>query len=127
MEDIKHGLKSSEKIKLTLSGLLAGFINGLLGSGGGVLVVLYLTIIAKIDQKKAQATAIAVILPLAILSSIIYSRDGYVQWPLLWKVSLGGIAGAILGAFLLNKIKGKLLKKLFGVFLVIAGLRMLLW
>jgi uncharacterized membrane protein YfcA len=45
MEDIKHGLKSNEKVKLTLTGLLAGFINGLLGSGGGVLVVLYLTII----------------------------------------------------------------------------------
>lgn len=126
MGDFEH-LKKGEKIKLTLTGLLAGFINGLLGSGGGVLVVLYLTIMAGIGQKKAQATAIAVILPLAVLSSIIYARGGHVQWPVLWKVSLGGIAGAILGAFLLNKMKGNLLKKMFGVFLVIAGLRMLFW
>jgi uncharacterized membrane protein YfcA len=124
MGDNEH-LNKSEKVKLTIAGLLAGFINGLLGSGGGVVVVLYLTIMAGITQKKAQATAIAVILPLAILSSIIYSKDGFVQWPLLWKVSLGGIAGAMFGAFLLNKMKGDLLKKLFGFFLVFAGLRML--
>ncbi|MDD4297778.1 MAG: sulfite exporter TauE/SafE family protein [Ruminiclostridium sp.] len=124
MGDTEQGLKN-EKIKLTAIGLFAGFINGLLGSGGGVLVVLYLTIIAGIAQKKAQATAIAVILPLTILSSVIYAKDGYVYWPVLWKVALGGIAGAIFGACLLNKIKGKFSKKLFGIFLIIAGLRML--
>jgi hypothetical protein len=124
MGDIEQGLKN-EKIKLTITGLLAGFINGLLGSGGGVLVVLYLTIIAGIAQKKSQATAIAVILPLTILSSVIYAKDGYVDWPVLWKVALGGIAGAIFGACLLNKIKGKFSKKLFAIFLFLAGLRML--
>ncbi len=126
MEDFEHRLKKGEKIKLAIAGITAGFVNGLAGSGGGVLVVLYLTIYAKVEQKKAQATAIAVILPLTILSSVIYAWDGYVMWPILWKVSLGGIAGAIVGAFVLNKIKGKLSKKLFGIFLIFAGLRMLL-
>jgi hypothetical protein len=112
------------KIKMGAAGILAGFINGLLGSGGGVLVVLFLTIFAKVGRKNSQATAIAVILPLAILSSIIYARGGFVAWPHLWKVSAGGITGAILGAVLLNKLKPKFLKKLFGVFLVIAGVRM---
>lgn len=126
MENHGHGLKPVGKIKMTTAGVLAGFINGLLGSGGGVLIVLYLTILEKTDQKKSQATAIAVILPLTVLSSIIYAKDGFVNWQVLWKVSLGGIAGAIIGAVLLNRIKGKLLKRIFGVFLVIAGLRMIL-
>lgn len=107
-----------------VAGLLAGFINGLLGSGGGVLIVLYLTIMAKTGRKNAQATAIAVILPMAILSSIIYARGGYVAWSHLWKVSAGGVAGAILGAVLLNQLQPKFLKKLFGIFLIIAGIRM---
>jgi len=124
MGDIEQRLKN-EKVKLSITGLLVGFINGLLGSGGGVLVVLYLTIVAGIAQKKAQATAIAVILPLTILSSVIYAIDGCVDWPVLWKVVVGGIAGAVFGAFLLNKIKGKFSKKLFGIFLILAGLRML--
>jgi len=98
----------------------------LLGSGGGVLIVLYLTLLKKNEQKNAQATAIAVILPLTILSSIIYTTGGYVEWSPLWKVSLGGIAGAILGAVLLNKLKSRFLKKIFGIFLIIAGIRMLL-
>jgi len=125
MDNIKQQLTAADKLKMGTAGILAGFVNGLLGSGGGVLIVLYLTIIAKIERKNAQATAIAVILPLTVLSSIIYARRGYVDWPLLWKVSIGGIAGAVLGAFLLNKLKSKLLKKLFGIFLVIAGIRML--
>lgn len=112
------------KIKMGAAGILAGFINGLLGSGGGVLVVLYLTIFAKVGRKNSQATAIAVILPLAILSSVIYAKGGFVEWAHLWKVSVGGVAGAVLGAVLLNKLKPKFIKKLFGVFLVIAGVRM---
>lgn len=126
MANHEQGIKPPGKIKMGIAGILAGFINGLLGSGGGVLIVLYLTIIAKVERKNAQATAIAVILPLTILSSIIYAMRGYVDWSPLWKVSIGGIAGALLGAFLLNKLKSKLLKKLFGVFLVIAGIRMFL-
>lgn len=123
MDDHQPG--TTGKIKMGAAGLLAGFINGLLGSGGGVLIVLYLTMIAKIGRKNAQATAIAVILPLAILSSIIYARGGYVAWSHLWKVSVGGIAGALLGAVLLNRLRPGILKKLFGIFLIIAGIRML--
>lgn len=119
-----HQPETTGKVKMGAAGLLAGFINGLLGSGGGVLIVLYLTILAKVGRKNAQATAIAVILPMAILSSIIYARGGYVAWPQLWKVSAGGVAGAILGAVLLNRLQPKFLKKLFGIFLVIAGIRM---
>ncbi len=126
MGDTEQGLVNKQNLKVGLAGLLSGFVNGLLGSGGGVLIVLYLTIIAKEERKKAQATAIAIILPLTILSSIFYVKSGFVNWSLLLKVSLGGIAGAILGAVLLNKLKPKLLKKLFGIFLVIAGIRMLL-
>lgn len=126
MGDIEQGISYKQKLKFALAGFLAGLVNGLLGSGGGILIVLYLTIIAKEERKKAQATAIAIILPLTILSSVIYFKSGFVDWSLLWKVSLGGVAGAILGAVLLNKLRPKLIKKLFGVFLVIAGIRMLL-
>lgn len=124
MANHEQGHDVTGKIKMGVAGILAGFINGLLGSGGGVLIVLYLTIFARVGRKNSQATAIAVILPLAILSSVIYAKGGYVAWSHLWKVSVGGVAGAILGAILLNKLNPKFLKKLFGVFLVIAGVRM---
>jgi hypothetical protein len=124
MANHKQGNDVKGKVKMGAAGILAGFINGLLGSGGGVLIVLYLTIFAKTGRKDSQATAIAVILPLAVLSSIIYARGGYVAWSHLWKVSVGGVAGAILGAVLLNRLKPKFIKKLFAVFLVIAGVRM---
>ena len=114
----------TDKVKMGVAGILAGFVNGLLGSGGGVLIVLYLTMIAKVGRKNSQATAIAIILPLAVLSSVFYARGGYIVWSHLWKVSAGGVVGAILGAVLLNKLKPIFLKKLFGVFLVIAGVRM---
>ena len=53
-------------------GLIIGFINGFFGGGGGMVVVPLLTKHYKLEQKEAQATAIAVMLPICIASAIIY-------------------------------------------------------
>ena len=80
MANHEQGHDVTDKVKMGVAGILAGFVNGLLGSGGGVLIVLYLTMIAKVGRKNAQATAIAIILPLAVLSSVFYARGGYIVW-----------------------------------------------
>ena len=59
-------------LKIISIGLITGLINGLFGSGGGTIIVPTMIFLLGIDDHKAHATAIAVILPLTIISTIIY-------------------------------------------------------
>ena len=110
--------------KLIAIGLITGICNGLFGSGGGTILVPSMVFILGMEEHKAHATAIMVILPLAILSTIIYYRNSYVEWDTTFKIISGGIIGSFLGARLLNKISSSALRKIFGVFMIIAAIRM---
>lgn len=112
--------------KIIIIGFLAGLINGLFGAGGGTLVVLYLTSFLKIDQHKAQATAICVILPLSLISSLMYYNNGFTSIDSAIRVAVGGIFGSYIGSSSLNKIPENYLRKFFGIFIIIAAIRMVL-
>lgn len=114
----------AETIKLTAIGLVTGILNGLFGSGGGTIVVPALNIVMKAEVHKSHATSIAVILPLTIVSATIYVLSGITDWPLTIRVGTGSIVGGLIGALLLNKIKSGLLKKIFGIFMIAASVRM---
>ncbi|WP_026487485.1 sulfite exporter TauE/SafE family protein [Caldanaerobius polysaccharolyticus] len=105
-------------------GFITGILNGLFGSGGGTIVVPALVFLFLIEDHKAHASAIAVILPLTIISSFIYIEKGVYDIPLTIKVGLGTVLGGYIGARLLNKLSSSLLKKIFGAFMIIAALRM---
>ena len=103
---------------------LGGFINGFLGGGGGVVVVALLLSVLKLNQKYAQATALLVILPLTIVSAIVYLIKGSVDWtPTLW-VTLGVVVGGILGALLLSRLKSSVAKIIFALVLIAGGVKM---
>lgn len=110
--------------KLIAIGLVTGICNGLFGSGGGTVLVPSMVFILGIEEHKAHATAIMVILPLAVLSTLIYYKNSYVDWNTTFKIVLGGIAGSFIGARLLNKIPDSVLRKIFGIFMIIAAIRM---
>ncbi len=114
-----------KKLFLYILGLVTGIINGLFGSGGGMIVVPLLEK-AEIEPHKAHATSIAIILPLSIVTTILYLNSGNFQFSDALKFIPGGIAGAILGCLILRKIPTKLLKRVFGALMIFAGVRMLL-
>ncbi len=120
-------MNNKQKALLILFGGVTGLINGFFGGGGGMIVVPVMTIIMKIQPKVAHATAIAVILPVSVISAITYFLSGVSSdlWSPLISVGLGVIGGGVLGALLLKKINNKLLIKLFAVVMLIAGLKML--
>lgn len=107
-------------------GIITGFANGLFGSGGGTVVVPCMERFLKVDTHKAHATAIAIILPLSIISAFIYLKNVDVQWKDIFAISIGGMIGGFLGARYLNKIPAKLLHKIFGAFMIAAAVKMLL-
>lgn len=111
-------------IKSSMIGLLSGFVNGLFGSGGGIIVVPGLVFILGLAQHKAHATALMIILPLSILSSIVYFNNHLIDFSTTIKVSIGATIGSYIGAKTLNKIPNKWLRKIFGIFMIIAAIRM---
>lgn len=113
------------KKRISIYGILIGTINILLGSCGGILAVQSLKQ-NSLTQNKAHATSIAVILPLSIASAIIYLKNNRINLIESSVYIVPGLIGAALGSIILPKINGNLLKKVFSVFIIYAGVRMLL-
>jgi uncharacterized membrane protein YfcA len=113
-------------IKKVGIGVVTGVLNGLFGSGGGTVAVPAMEKFLGIEDKKAHATAIAVILPLSVVSLFIYGRSVSVDFKTVAAVSIGGVFGGYVGAVFLNKISGKWLHIIFGGFMIAAAMRMIL-
>ena len=108
------------------AGFGAGIVNGLLGTGGGILLLLVLRRYA--DTRDAFASALLCILPLSALSLILHLHDGSLSLDLLRSDALpyllGAIPGGYLGAYLLDRIKPSLLQLIFAALLLFSGWRM---
>lgn len=116
----------SKYIKFIIIGIATGIANGLFGSGGGTIAVPAMVLLLKEEEHKAHATAIAIILPLSIVSALLYLSNNFVNWELTVKVMLGGIIGGYIGAKLLNICPSHILRKVFAVFMIAAAIRMIL-
>ena len=106
-------------------GFLIGLINSLLGACGGILTVAALKK-EGLEQRKAHANAVAIILPITIISSCYYLMNDYVELGQTLIYLPGGFFGAIAGGFLLPKIPQKILKRVFAVLVIWAGIRMII-
>lgn len=111
-------------IKFILLGLVTGLINGVFGSGGGTILVPGMFFLLKVSEHKSHATAISVILPLSIISAVIYLNHGLIVLNVTLKVIIGGVVGGFIGARLLNKVPENILRKIFAIFMIIAAVRM---
>lgn len=116
---------TKKHINSFLWGILIGAVNALFGAGGGMLTVPKLKKIGK-SQKAAQANAISVILPITLISAVLYFCRGNLQISSVFKYIPTGLLGAILGTFCLKKISSIWLKRIFGGFMVYAGIRLIM-
>ncbi len=113
-----------KNIKKYLLGLSIGVINGIFGAGGGMLAVPLLKK-SGLDQKSAHANAIAVILPITVISAVLYIAKGYVNISDSFSFIPTGLLGSIIATFILQKFSNKILQKIFAVFMIYAGVRLL--
>jgi len=111
-------------VTLGFIGLISGMVNGLLGIGGGTILIPAMIFLLGEKQHKAHGTSLAIILPTAVISALIYYFHDNLDINLTLKVVSGAVIGGYIGAKLMNRIPAKSLKKLFGIFMVVAGLRM---
>lgn len=113
-------------IKRILVGLVAGIISGLFTAGGGLVVVPALLYALKLEPKKARATSLFCILPMVLVTAIFYGQSNFIRWDIGIKCAIGGVIGGITGAKLLNYLPEKYLKIAFTIFLIYAGINMII-
>lgn len=111
-------------LKYILS-FIVGLISSLFGAGGG-LVAVPLFKRQGLGQKEAQASAIAVILPLCIISSAVYYYLGYFNFSDALGYIPFGIVGTFIGTAIMKKLPDKILKKIFALFMIYTGINMLM-
>lgn len=112
--------------KYIVAGILAGAANGLFGAGGGLFLVPLLISWVGLEEKRAFATSVAIILPLSIVSYILFCLQGGNVWQDAWPYLSGGILGGLLSAQFFKKIPTLWLHRLFGVLILYGGIKAVL-
>ena len=117
----------TKKIAILIGcGILIGIVNGFFGGGGGMICVPVLKHILNLDEKQSHATAIFIMLPISIASTIIYITTGnFMLFETLY-TAIGVIVGGIIGAILLKKSNNKTISIIFATIMLIAGFRLIL-
>ena len=114
-----------ETYKYRIAGMLAGAVNGLFGGGGGIPLLFLLTKWAKLDEKKAFATCVAVILPFCIVSAAVYFLRG--GFPIVHALPYlaGGLVGGFVGGKIFRDVPNVWLRRIFALFLLYGAWRYL--
>jgi len=108
-------------------GLIGGIASGAFGIGGGAVMVPALVYFCHLTQHQAQGTVLALLMvPVSILAVLRYYHGGNVNIPIAAFMAIGFIVGAFLGAYFIHGISDANLKRAFGVFLIIVGIKMAL-
>lgn len=116
----KNG-KVLKKILTILLSVGVGAINGLFGGGGGMLVVPLFTVFMGLEEKRAHSSAILAILPLSLISGIIYLIRGDFTLYSGGFVTAGVILGGILGTFVMKKLSNNVLAIVFYAVMIFVG------
>ena len=107
-------------------GLIAGVLSGLLGIGGGVIMVPLMVFVLGIGQHMAQGISMLVIIPTSLVAIYHLHKDNLVDYRISAYLAAGAVTGALISANYVQYIPAGELKRLFGIFIIFTGVRMLL-
>ena len=111
---------------ITIVGTLLGLLSGL-GIGGGSLLIIWLTVILGMDHTSARSINLLFFLPSALIACIFRWKQGAIRWKKILPAMVSGCIAAALFSWLGGMFQIELLKKLFGVLLILTGLRELFY
>ena len=117
----------SEIFILLFVGLIAGFLSGLIGIGGGIVIVPVLVYVLNMNQKMAQGTTLFMFLfPIGILGVYNYYKGGYVDFKTALIIGATFFIGSYFGSKTIIGMDTKIVKQIFGGVLVLIGFKMLM-
>jgi uncharacterized membrane protein YfcA len=106
-------------------GVAVGVFAALFGVGGGLLMVPYMVLVLERGQHLAEGTSLLVMIPTAIAGGIVHRKGGYIDLRTAVAIGLGGAFGAAGGALLALELESRLLSRLFGLVVILAGTRLM--
>lgn len=106
-------------------GIFSGFLGGLLGIGGGIIIVPALVMLFGQDPHKAVGISAAVIIPTAFVAVIKHNSVDLIDFRLVLFIALAAVVGSYFGAVMNHSISGQMLKKVFAVTMILIGINML--
>ncbi|MGH7531507.1 MAG: TSUP family transporter [Gemmatimonadales bacterium] len=116
-------------VLVALLGVLAGLVSGLFGVGGAIVIVPGLVLLAQLPQHTAHGTSLAALaIPVGfIVGTLEYHRRGQVNLAFAVVIALGLVIGAYFGSRLAGSMSDVLLRKVFGGFLLLVSVRLLVF
>lgn len=112
----------------SIIGLVSGIASGLFGVGGGIVMVPAMVLLLSPpirDVKQAIGTSLVVIIPTAIMGTYKHFQQGNVDWRTAVALAPLAIVGSYLGAWLTTQVSAGNLKRAFGGFIILVGVRLL--
>lgn len=120
-------MSATDILILVLIGVLAGTVGGSFGVGGGIIIVPALIFFFGLNQHTAQGTSLAVLMfPVAIIGAYNYYKSGYVNVKYVLILVLAFAVGQYLGSTLAIHLSDRLLRRIFGLFVLAVGLKLVL-
>ena len=114
-------------LSLVLIGILAGILSGLVGVGGGVIMVPLLVLLLGFSQHQAQGTSLAVlVVPVTAVAVYNYYKEGFIDWRYAAIIAVFFVIGGYFGSKIAIGLDQRMLKKIFGVILLLIAGKMLL-
>lgn len=110
--------------KFIAVGLVAGIMGGGLGVGGGIILVPLLLYVG-LDRHRSHATSLAGIILIAVVGAINFGASGELNLGLGLTIGIGGVVGSVIGANTMNRMSPRTLTIVFGLVLLVAGVRMI--
>jgi uncharacterized protein len=111
---------------ILIEGAVVGVVTGLVGAGGGFLIIPALVLLSKLPMKEAVGTSLVIIAAKSLIGFFGESGETIIDWTLLTSVAAFATAGIFVGIYLSKKIDGAKLKPIFGWFVLIMGLYIIL-
>ena len=120
--------KAVGRLLLVLAvGALAGFVNGFLGAGAGIVLMYAYGAMNRGEEKQRDnfAMTVATVVPISIVSVAIYASKGAVNEEAAGRFLLPAVIGGLLGGYLTDKLNTKVLRLVFSVIVIVAGVNMI--
>lgn len=121
--------KSMNEILILLAvGAVAGYMSGLVGIGGGLVIVPVLVYFLGFTQHAAQGTTLFMFMfPIGLLGVIQYWKMGSVDWKAAIFISFTFFIGNFFGSKTALAVDQAVLKKIFGAIIILLGIKMVFW
>jgi uncharacterized membrane protein YfcA len=111
---------------LVIIGLMAGVFGGMFGVGGAIIMIPALVYFLGVDQHTAQGTSVAIMLPpIGLFAAYNYYKAGQVNIWYAVIIAVAFMAGGYFGSMIALKVPENLMKKIFGILLILVALRMI--